>query len=296
MNADVIEPQVDENTTPAQADRRAIGNILVESGSLSTSDVDRIEQYATEKGLPFGDAAVQLRLASQNDVDFALAQQFDYPILLRGAGGVAEDVVAAYNPRSIMVEQLRALRSQLMLRWRHVANRKALAIASACRGDGRSWLAANLATVFAQAGERTLLIDTDLRHPRQHLLFNIDNAVGLSALLTGRAAGRDWVCRIHPSLRLFVLPAGVLPPNPQELLLRSAFEVVLNRFGQLFDVIILDTPAATETADAQILCARAGAAVILARCNRTRVMDLTATMASLSGTGTTVIGSVVNEH
>ena len=194
------------------------------------------------------------------------------------------------------MEPLRALRCQLTLRWRNVAHRKALAITSPDRGDGRSWLAANLAIVFAQAGDRTLLIDADMRHPCQHRLFNVDNAVGLSALLTGRAVGRDVVRRIHPSLRLFVLPAGILPPNPQELLVRPMFESMLGRFSQLFDVIVLDTPAANETADAQILSARAGAAVVLARRNRTRVADLTATMASLSETGVNVIGSVVNEH
>jgi protein-tyrosine kinase len=297
MEADAIDPQFDETATQAQDYRRSIGTILVERGRLHTNDLDRIDQYATEMGLRFGDAAVRLQLATQDDIDFALAQQWKYPILMcGGANGVAEDVVAAYNPQGKVVEQLRALRSQLTLRWRNVANRKALAITSAGRGDGRSWLAANLATVFAQAGDRTLLIDTDLRHPCQHRLFNVDNAVGLSALLTGRAVGRDLVCRIHPSLRLFVLPAGILPPNPQELLLRPAFEAVLNRFAKLFDVILLDTPAARETADSQILSARAGAAVILARCNRTRVADLTATMETLSETGVSVIGSVVNEH
>jgi len=109
------------------------------------------------------------------------------------------------------------LRSQISLRWTHPKERKSLVIASAGRGEGRSWLAANLATVFAQMGERVLLIDADLRHPRQHELFNLNNSVGLSALLTGRA-GREIVVRIHPKLRLFVLPAGLLPPNPQELL------------------------------------------------------------------------------
>ena len=299
MDSELIaDPQVDELTTMhAQDYRRAIGTILVERGRLRTSDVDKIDQYATDRGLRFGDAAVQLKLATQDDVDLALAQQFDYPILMRGgAKGVADEVVAAYNPKSQVSEQLRALRSQLTLRWRNVANRKALAITSAARGDGRSWLAANLATVFAQAGDRTLLIDTDLRHPCQHRLFNVDNGMGLSALLTGRSVGPDLVRRIHPALRLFVLPAGTQPPNPQELLLRPAFDVVLNRFAQLFDVIILDTPAATETADAQIVSARAGAAVILARSNRTRVTDLTATMESLTEIGVNVIGSVVNEH
>ena len=290
-------PKALADPTPPRDYRRAIGTILVELGRLSARDTDKIGRYAAEQGLRFGEAAVELKLISQEDIDFALEQQFKYPIIMCGGdSGLAEDVIAAYDPQSEAVEPLRALRTQLTLRWRNISRSNALAIASPDRGDGRSWLAANLATVFAQGGERTLLIDTDMRHPCQHRLFNLDNTVGLSALLTGRAVGRDVVRRIHPSLRLFVLPAGILPPNPQELLVRPMFSDVLKRLSQLFDVIVLDTPAARETADAQILSARAGAAVILARRNRTRVADLTATMASLSETGVNVIGSVVNEH
>lgn len=276
---------------------RAIGAILVEEERLSVSDAERVDQYAAEKGLRFGEAAVQLKLVSQDDIQSALAQQFNYPLLLRGGEhGVAEDVIAAYNPQSDVVEPLRALRSQLTLRWSHTAKRKALAITSPDRGDGRSWLAANLATVFAQGGDPTLLIDTDMRHPAQHTLFNIDNSVGLSALLTGRAAANEVVRRIHPAMRLYVLPAGILPPNPQEFLVRPAFDSMLTRLSQLFEVVILDTPAATETADAQILSARAGAAVVLARRHHSRLTDLTATMNSLSETGVNVIGCAVNEY
>jgi chain length determinant protein tyrosine kinase EpsG len=284
---------------PARPDdhRRAIGSILIDGGHLSPGDADAVERFATETGLRFGEAAVQLKLLSLKDVQSALAQQFNYPVLLRGGEhGVADDVVAAYDPQNDIVEPLRALRSQLMLRWLHLPQRKALAITSPNRGDGRSWLAANLATVFAQGENRTLLIDTDMRHPSQHRLFNVDNAIGLSALLTGRAAGRDVIRRVHPSLRLYVLPAGILPPNPQELLVRPIFNELLARLSKMFEVVILDTPAAMETADAQILAARAGAAVVLVRRNRTRVAQLTAMTASLTDTGASVIGTVANDR
>jgi protein-tyrosine kinase len=296
MDTLVKASKVVEKTTGLDEYWRLIGTILVEEGLLAKTDLDRVGRHASEKGLRFGEAAVQLKLVSPSDLESALSQQFNYPVLLRGDRGVAEDVIAAYNPQSTIVEPLRALRSQLTLRWRNSTEHKAVAIASPDRGDGRSWLAANLATVFAQGGDATLLIDTDMRHPCQHLLFNVDNAVGLSALLTGRAVANEVVRRIHPALRLFVLPAGILPQNPQELLVRPAFDTMLTRFSQLFDVIVLDTPPAIETADAQILSARAGAAVMLARRNHTRVADLMATMASLSETGVNVIGSVMNEH
>ena len=281
---------------PSRDRSRVFGAILVEQGRLTPHEVEEIQRHASAHGLRFGDAAVQLKLLTQDDIEFALAHQYNYPTIPRGGqNGVADDVVAAYAPQSDSVEPLRALRSQITLRWLDDVNHKTIAITSPGRGEGRSWLAANLATVFAQIGERTLLIDADMRHPSQHLLFNLSNAAGLSALLTGRA-GREIACRIHPQLRLFVLPAGILPPNPQELLGRPVFDVVLERFADQFDVIIIDTPSATESADAQIVAKRAGAAVMLARKDVTKQSQLVTSMQSLSETGVNVIGSVINEY
>jgi protein-tyrosine kinase len=275
---------------------RAIGAILVEQGRLNVADVEEIQRFANLQGVRFGDAAVQLQRLTQDDIESAIAQQYNYPVLARGGEtGVADDVIAGHQPQSEAVEPLRALRSQLILRWLNNTNRKVLAVTSAERGEGRSWLAANLATMFAQLGERTLLIDADMRHPRQHRLFNIDNSVGLSALLTGRA-GREIARRIHPQLRLFVLPAGIIPPNPQELLARQVFDVILDHFASQFSLVIIDTPAISETADAQILAANAGSAIMVARRNHTLQSRLVAAMDSLTQTGVNVVGSVINEH
>jgi len=291
-----IAAKLSETQEPARDHGRAIGAILVEQGRLNPAEVEQIQQFAVANGLRFGDAAVKLQLLHRADIDLAVGQQFNYPTLVRGGvGGVADDVIAGYLPQSEMVEPLRALRSQLELRWAADAGRRILAITSAGRGEGRSWLAANLATVYAQMGKRTLLIDADMRHPRQHLLFNLNNSVGLSALLTGRA-GREIVARIHPQLRLFVLPAGNLPPNPQELLGRPVFELILSLFAEQYDIVIMDTPASAEVADAQILASRAGAAVILARRNHTRRAQLVATMLNFAQTEVNVIGSVINDH
>jgi len=275
---------------------RAIGAILVQQGRLSPADVDKIRLFASNEGLRFGDAALRLQMLSERDIDLAIAQQFKYTILERGGEhGVADDVIAAYAPQSPMVEPIRVLRSQISLRWPNPKERKSLVVASSGRGEGRSWLAANLATVFAQMGERVLLIDADMRHPRQHELFNLDNSTGLSSLLTGRA-GREIVVRINPNLRLFVLPAGILPPNPQELLGRQVFDLVLELFASQYDFIVIDTPATSESADAQIVAARADAAVVLVRLNRTRVQDLKMAMQNLTESGVHVIGSVVNDY
>jgi protein-tyrosine kinase len=275
---------------------RAIGGILVQQGLLTSVEADEIENYASVHGLRFGDAAVRLNRLTPADVELAVAQQFNYPILSRsGKGGVNGDVVAAYAPQSELIEPLRAIRSLIALRCGDDPAKKVLAITSPGRQEGRSWLAANLAVVFAQIGQRTLLIDADMRHPHQHVLFNLNNDVGLSALVTGRT-GREAAIRIHPKLRLFVLPAGVMPPNPHELLARPVFDLVLQQFAGQFDLVLLDTPAMSETADTQIIAARAGTAVILARRNRTRMMDLAAAMQSLNHAGVSVVGSVYNKY
>ncbi|HEY2463771.1 MAG TPA: polysaccharide biosynthesis tyrosine autokinase [Steroidobacteraceae bacterium] len=294
MNTIVARPVKRQNTPPDRG--RAIGAILVEQGRLNSQEVEEIQRFAHSHGVRFGEAAVQLKRITERDIESAIAQQYSYPVLPRGGdGGVAEDVIAAYMPQSDTVEPLRALRSQIILRWFNNATRRVLAVSSAERGEGRSWLAANLATMFAQLGERTLLIDADMRHPRQHRMFNIDNSVGLSALLTGRAS-REIARRIHPQLRLFVLPAGIIPPNPQELLARPVFDVILDHFAAQFSLVILDTPAACETADAQILAANAGNAVMIARRNGTPQAKLLAAMEMFTDTGVNVIGSVINEH
>ncbi len=290
------EAVLDDSSPDTTRDRgRAIGAILVQQGRLCPAEVDKIRLFAASQGLRFGDAALRLQMLSESDIDKAIAQQFRYPILKRGGEkGVSDDLVAAYQPQSPMVEPLRVLRSQISLRWTDSKERKSLVIASAGRGEGRSWLAANLATVFAQMGDRVLLIDADMRHPRQHELFNLDNSVGLSALLTGRA-GREIVTRINPDLRLFVLPAGILPPNPQELLGRPAFDLILEMFASQYDMVIMDTPATAESADAQILAARADAALLLVRRHHTRVGDLSAAMQNLTESGVYVVGSVMND-
>lgn len=274
---------------------RSIGAILVDSGRLTPENAERILRLQKAQGKRFGDAAIQLGLLTEEDIRFALSNQFDYSYLPTRDASLATELVAAYTPFSKVVEQLRALRSQLMLRWFDAeAQRKALAIVSPGSGDGRSFLAANLAIVFSQLGERTLLIDADLRKPRQHELFKLGNDVGLSSMLAGRA-GVGAVKPISSLLSLSVLPAGPTPPNPQELLGRSTFSELLQSLSSGFDIVIIDTPSGTEYADAQTVAVRAGAALLLARENRSLVPELARLMRSLQQAGATIVGSVIND-
>lgn len=274
---------------------RSIGALLIDAGKLRPEDAEAILRLQKEKNLRFGDAAIELGLITRADIDLAISRQFDYPYLIPGESKVSEEVVAAYDPFSPQVEALRALRAQLMLRWfDHDAARTALAIVSASRGEGRSYIAANLAVVFSQLGERTLLIDADLRRPRQHELFGMENRVGLSSILSGRA-GLDAMHRIPGLLGLSVLPAGVLPPNPQELLARSAFAQLLDQLAGQFDVVLLDSPPAGDTADAQTLAVRAGAALVVVRKNSSRTWRVRGISDSVAQAKSTIVGAVLND-
>jgi chain length determinant protein tyrosine kinase EpsG len=272
-----------------------IGGILIDAGRLKLEDAERILHLQREQGLLFGDAALKLGLLTEADIQFALSRQFNYPYLVRGESKVSEDLIAAYARAGPQLEALRALRSQLMLRWfDNDPTRKALAIVSGERREGRSYIAANLAVVFSQLGQHTLLIDADMRNPSQHNLFGIDNSGGLSEALSGRG-GPVTIRHISGLPELWVLPSGASPPNPLELLARPRFPQLLAELGQKFDVILLDSPAATDYADAQTLAVRAGAALIVARKNATRMWQVRGVSDSVAQGNATIVGTVLND-
>src|SRR5258706_16447322 len=186
-----VHPQ--ENVLPiegagrvvAQHDRR-IGSILVEEGKLDAEKIERVLKSQQTNGLRFGETALRLGLITEDDLRCAVARQYDLPHLLPGNESISDELVVAYEPFHPRAEELRALRTQLLMRWSKAGVRhRALAIASPGAREGRSYVTANLAVVFSQLGERTLLVDADLRTPRQHRIFNIPDRVGLSAVLFG---------------------------------------------------------------------------------------------------------------
>ena len=231
-------------------------------------------------------------------MQFALSRQFAYAYLRKVPGearGLSDEIVAAYQPFSSRVEQLRAIRSQLMLRWFDRAEeRQVLTIVGAERGEGRSYLAANLAVVFAQLGERTLLIDADMRMPRQHQLFSLENRIGLlDHARRPPARGGD---RPHSRPRR---PVGAArradAAEPARAAQPPQLRGVHDRRARPYDVVIVDTPAMTVGEDAAMIAVRTGAALAVARSGSTRVAAFTDLVQGLMDAGVAVVGSVLNE-
>jgi receptor protein-tyrosine kinase len=128
----------------------------------------------------------------------------------------------------------------------------------------------------------------------QQALFKLNRNAGLSDMLAGRS-GTDAMQLVPGLPTLGILAAGATPPNPQELLGRSMFGKVLRGAAARFDVIIIDTPNGTDYADAEIVAARAGAAIMLARINRSKVPQASAFAGRLRDGGVTMVGAVLND-
>ncbi len=277
---------------PRQASQ-PMGALLVTLGRLSPEDADRIHVRQQVTGQLYGEAGRELGLLGEHDVHVALSMQFGHPDLPRDCA-LASELVAAWEPQSPAVEHLRSLRSELMLRWfENDARHAALAVVSPGRSEGRSYLTANLAILLSQLGKRTLVIDADLRHPRQHRLFGVAGRAGLSGVLAGRT-GLEACVGIEALPGLSLLPAGVLPPNPQELLARNTLSRLLSALRSSFEVILVDTSAYGGCADAATVAARAGAAMIVASRDTSSVPGLSDMTASLREFGVTVVGAVLN--
>src|SRR5580765_4460515 len=275
---------------------RHIGAILMDEGKLSASDAEQVLKRQRELGWRFGEAAIELNLITDADLRQALAKQYEFPYLVSGPEGVSKELVAAWDPFHPVVEELRALRTQLLIRWHNPeAGRRTLAICSPNAREGRSFIAANLAVVFSQLGQRTLLIDADFRAPRQQAIFNVPDRFGLSSVLSGRA---DLSAALPvPGLTgLSVLPAGPLPPNPLELLSRASFAALLAKAQCEYDIIIIDTPPLGLYADAQCVAFRAADALLVTRQQQTRFADTERAVRELTDASARVVGTLMNAH
>jgi capsular exopolysaccharide synthesis family protein len=151
---------------------------------------------------------------------------------------------------------------------------KVIAVTSPVPGDGKSTMASNLAIAMAQADQRVLLIDADLRKPTQHLIFNASAEKGLASVLGARLPVSEAIVPSGvPSLDL--LPCGPLPANPVELLNNGYFSELLETLKGRYDKILIDSPPVMPVADARVIAAISDATLLVLRAERsTRRMSL----------------------
>lgn len=290
----IVEPR--KNAVPisipvSSKSKPIMGRMLVESGKLTPAHVDRVVQVQQDLGLRFGEAALRLGLISAADIQHVLAKQFDYPCLPAGEGQYSSELVAAYEPFSEQVEMLRAIRMQLMLRW-FATGHKALVVAGVDPDAGAAVLAANLGVVFSQLGEKTLIVDANLRQPCQQGLFKLPDREGLSDMLVGRV-GLEIISGLESFTDLSVLPAGTIPPNPQELVCGKIFADLTENLASRFNVILYDAPAFSLGSDLLAIAARVGGVLLVACKEKTRLPELEEATRQLRQSGAEIVGSIM---
>lgn len=269
-----------------------IGTLLKGYGLIDFDDVEEILRYQKTTNLLFGEAAIKLKLVEEQSVRLALAQQYSFPYF--GQGTFSKELVVANSPFSKQAESMRKLRSHLLMSF-FGKKKNTLAIISPDRGEGRSFLVANLAVVFAQLRLSILLIDADLRNPRQHKIFNVLNKVGLSSYLDCDTEGS--IMTTAPQLRsLALIKAGPTPPNPLELLSGQKFKDLLKQVQQYFDVILIDTPPGMDYADAQTIAGWVDGVLLVTRKNHTQTTRVNSLLNQIKGYGIDVVGAVLNRY
>ena len=165
---------------------------------------------------------------------------------------VAPELITLHQPSNPNCEAYRSIRTSIFFRAQETGA-KIIQITSPTPGDGKSTTISNLAASMAQSGRKVLVIDADLRKPRQHKYFGVDNEFGLTTVVYGQMTPEEAVRVIQPEY-LSVVTCGPIPPNPSELLTSARFEAIIGVYREQYDYILIDSPPLLAVTDPAIVC------------------------------------------
>ena len=203
------------------------------------------------------------------------------------------ELIVASSPKSLVSEGFRTLRTNLQFSTID-ETLQTIAVVSSMQGEGKSYVSSNLACAFAQAGEKVLLIDCDMRKGRLHKIFNLDNEKGFSNLLISDIKDYNDYIKKTEIKNLSVLTMGTIPPNPAELLASIKNEKLLKSLKEKFDIIIYDCVPVTGLTDSLIMAKLVDKTIIVAASKMTPVDLLQNTKKSLLNVGANIAGVVFN--
>ena len=292
---------VDELETPPGRANAPIKLSVVDAAPLPISPVSpqplRNLGLAAVLGLLLGLGLAVLRelldtsVKSGDDVEAVtpapLMAGFDYD-----PDAPATPLITGLDSHAPRLEAFRVLRTNLQFVDVDNAS-KVFAVSSSVPGEGKTTTATNLALTLAQAGERVLMLDGDLRRPQVASTFELESVVGLTTVLIG-SIGLDDAIQEGPLKNLWVLTSGAIPPNPSELLQSQAMHDLLQRAKKEFDVIVIDTPPLLPVTDAALLAAQADGALVVIRHGKTTRDQLQHSMERLESVGAKPLGIVLN--
>jgi tyrosine-protein kinase Etk/Wzc len=206
-----------------------------------------------------------LKIDSRNTITEATQM----PIIGEIGHNETQDIIVVQkNSKSIMSEQFRALRTNLQFLFT-AKNEKTILITSSMSGEGKSFIAINLANTVALSHKKVVLLELDLRKPKISEHLNIQNKKGFSDYVLGNATVDEIIVPSGLSPDFYVIPTGPIPPNPAELIMLPQTEALFEALKERFDFIIMDTAPVGLVTDAQLLCAYTNAVLFIVRQNYT---------------------------
>lgn len=212
-----------------------------------------------------------------------------------------KEVITFRDPKSPVSEVFRTLRTNIQfLNSRNTL--KSVLVTSTSPAEGKSWVTANLAVTFAQAGKKVILIDCDMRKGRQFAIFGVQPTPGISNYLSGiDATGLDSSSNILSYVKqteienLYLIPAGNVPPNPSELLTSSKVVDALKQLKEVCDLIIIDGTPSDLVTDAVILSRYVDSTIIVAAYKTTKMEALEKVKKEIQNVGGKIAGVVINK-
>jgi capsular exopolysaccharide synthesis family protein len=202
--------------------------------------------------------------------------------------------VTAAHHNSGSAEAFRALRTSLMLSCPG-GPPQVILVTSAVMQEGKSFVSINLAVVLAQTGHQVLLVDADMRRPAVNKYMGIRMNPGLSACLAGTTNSDAVIVKIEEIDGLHVMPSGLVPPYPSELLASDNLPRLVEEWREQFDFVVIDTPPALSVTDPVVSARVADAVVLVARSDKTRRQSLTRARDLLNKAQVHIAGVVVND-
>ena len=202
------------------------------------------------------------------------------------------ELITYYSPKSDFSESYRSIRTAFLLSSAG-PSRKAIIVSSQMPGEGKSAYCCNFAVTLAQNNKRTLILDADLRKPRQHRIFDVKNVQGLTNYLSG---GVDLNSLIKPTKvpNIYLINSGPVPPNPAELLGSEKMGHLLDRMKEVFDYVVIDTPPLLAVSDAFVLAPHTDGLILLIWSGKTRRESLRLTKEKLDMMNIATFGVVIN--
>lgn len=205
------------------------------------------------------------------------------------------EIIVDKNPKSSVAEAIRIIRTNIEFSGVDKSV-KTILVTSSVPSEGKSFISANLATAFAQNKSKVLLIDCDMRKGRLHKMFGMDNEKGLSNLLlyNVEAEFKNYIQKTNID-NLYLLPKGIVPPNPSELLNSPKIKVLLKVLQDKFDYIVLDGTPVNGLTDSLILTKYVDKTIIVAASGYTKTNEFDITKKSLLSVGADIAGVIINK-